>query len=398
MLQGKRLILGITGSIAAYKAVELMRLFQAQGARVQCCLTKGASGFITPLTFSSLSHQPCIVQSEEGNIAHIEAAQSADVLVIAPASANSIAKLAHGFADEPLYQLALSFRGPIVLAPAMETQMWQHPATIANVHILKQRGVKVVEPESGELASGRLGEGRLAQPDVVLYATQAALCQQDFAGKRVLLTVGPTQEAIDPVRFISNRSSGKMGTSLAKAFWLRGACVTVIHGPMSVSLPRLPNLQYIGVQSADQMYAQVESRVSEQDIVVCCAAVADYKPIEVFAHKLKKTQVSFTLNLEKTPDILKAIGQLPYKPFLVGFAAETQHILEYGLEKCRSKNCDLLCVNDVSQEGIGFESDANEMMLVNQFGPVRFLHKAPKLMLAHQIADVIVVEAARQFA
>lgn len=350
--------------------------------------TSNALQFIGALSFEALSGQKCLSDElcvQDGKIAHIEEAEHADALIFAPASANMIAKLAHGMADSLPLQTYLSFRGPVVVAPAMETHMWEHAATQDNVGKLRDRGSVLVGPNAGALASGREGLGRMAEPSEILEAICAALSPKDFAGKRVLLTAGPTIEDIDPVRYIANRSSGKMGVALARALAQRGAQVTLVHGPMSAEVPRLPNIVVEPVRSAAQMYGRVMEHVDRVDIAIMCAAVADFTPSAVSQTKIKKTDGVPQLVLEPTIDILKAVGMRDKRPFLVGFAAETSHMIEEAHRKCAEKNCDLVCANMAS----AMDADVNEIAIVDQNHNVMQLPRGTKDDVAHGILDAV---------
>ncbi len=387
MLYNKHILLGITGSIAAYKALELIRLLRNEGAIVEPCVTQAALQFVTlpsVHTLSASSHTPGEI------IAHIESAYKADIAVIAPATANCLAKMAHGLADEPLLQTLLSFDGPVVVAPAMESNMWHHPATQHNVDLLKARGVHIIEPQSGALASGRTGIGRLADLPSIIDIVRGILAKQDYKDKNVLVTAGPTIEDIDPVRFLSNRSSGRMGVELAQAFAMRGANVTLVHGPLSIPVPTHSRIRSISIRSAEQMYDKVITAAPQMDIAVLCAAVADYKPRIIASQKHKKSHGPLVIDLEPTPDILRYVGQLEKKPFLVGFAAETENIFDNAMIKCREKRCDLVCANDVSGDDLGFESNNNAITIVGPNGIIKELETASKSRLAHQVLDVIV--------
>lgn len=369
-LDGKRVLLGVTGSIAAYKACELVRELRRTGAEVQVASTRAASAFVTPLTFEALSGRRVlgdVLEVDQGKIPHVEEAYKADLAVVAPASADCLAKMTHGLADEALFATLLAYRGPLLVAPAMETEMWAHPATTHNVVILKERGVSFVGPVQGPLASGRSGSGRLAPIPRILEACLQQLVKQDLAGKRVLVTAGPTCEDLDPVRFLSNRSSGRMGVAIARAAAHRGAEVTLVHGPLKDELPELDNLTPQPVRSAQAMFDACTAQTF--DVAVLAAAVADYAPADVAEQKLKKGDGGLSLELARTPDILAHLGRdRGGIQVLVGFAAETERVLENARRKLDNKGADLICANNVSESGSGFLSRSNRITLVSRRG------------------------------
>ncbi|MES2504436.1 MAG: bifunctional phosphopantothenoylcysteine decarboxylase/phosphopantothenate--cysteine ligase CoaBC [Myxococcota bacterium] len=383
MLSNKKIILGISGSIAAYRSLELIRLLRQRGASVFAMATQGALEFITQLSIQTLTGQ-----KPSGGIEHIESAYEGDALLIAPATANMIAKMAHGIADNTLLQTYLSFTGPVLLAPAMEAHMWQHPATQDNIALLKKRGVRVIEPEEGPLASGRTGVGRLADLEVIIEATEASLSPKDFQDVSVLLTAGPTIEELDPVRYISNYSSGKMGVSLAKALVQRGAQVSLVHGPLQVSIPKIQGLKLFPVKSALDMMSFCLELSPKSNLAILCAAVADFKPANRHNEKIKKSD-SYALNLTVNPDILKTLGSQKSKPFLVGFAAETEDLEANAVQKCIKKCCDLICGNQISASHFPFGDDDNQMIVADQSGVVARFERQDKLTLAHKILDLI---------
>lgn len=395
-LAARRVLLGVGGSIAAYKACELVRALKSAGASVRVAPTRAAARFVTPLTFEALSEQPCLVdplQMEGGRIPHVEEAHAADLFVVAPASADLFAKLAHGFGDEALLSTFLSYRGPVVIAPAMETQMWEHPATQANVRLLVERGALLVGPEEGPLASGRTGRGRLAALDEILEACRRALSPQDLSGRHVLVTAGPTVEDVDPVRHLTNRSSGKMGAALARVAHRRGARVTLVHGPIQAEVPRGEAISAVPVQSALEMHRAVLKAVDagDVDVAILCAAVADYRPAFPAERKIKKEAGGLeAIPLVRNPDILAELGERRERPFLVGFAAETHDIEAHAREKLRRKGCDLLCANDVSRPGQGFGADENAVTMFFATGEVKALPLMPKEDVAASILDAIV--------
>ncbi|MCG0276939.1 MAG: bifunctional phosphopantothenoylcysteine decarboxylase/phosphopantothenate--cysteine ligase CoaBC [Thermanaeromonas sp.] len=392
VLQGKKIILGVCGGIAAYKAADLCRLLVKEGAEVQVLMTRAAREFIAPLTFSVLSGRPCLSEmfGEEGvnPLLHIEVAQGADLLLIAPATANIIAKLAWGLADDLLTTTALAVTCPAILAPAMNVNMYNNPAVQENLDILKRRGWGIVEPEEGELACGVKGKGRLASLEKIVAYARKALFPQDLAGKVFLITAGGTREPLDPVRFISNRSSGKMGHALAQAAWERGARVLLVSAAQGIEPPW--GVEYYPVETAADMAEKVLSLFPEADVVIKAAAVADFRPAEVAGEKIKKGDYkSFVLTLEPTVDILAELGKSKRHQILVGFAAETREPLNEGALKMKAKNVDLMVVNDVTLEGAGFGSDTNIVTLLRPDGRKEELPRLPKLEVAHRILNAV---------
>lgn len=392
-----RVLLGVGGGIAAYKAAELARRLMEEGCCVQVVMTDAATEFIRPLTFAALTARKVITgmfSDASGDavlasaVEHIAVAQENDLLLIAPATADLLAKLAHGIANDFLTTLYLAFQGPVLFAPAMNTAMWEHPATRSNLDILSKRGHTVVGPDSGLLACGTTGPGRLAGIEqIVAEALRLLHPVQDLEGETVLVTAGPTREPIDPVRFISNRSSGKMGYALAEAAAQRGAKVVLVSGP--VEIPPPPNVSLVRVQTAGEMYKAVLGELDKATIVLKAAAVADYHVANVPSQKVKKTAMRYSLELDPTPDILAEIGRRKTEQLVVGFAAETQNLASEAKRKLESKNCDMVVSNLVSAEGIGFESDDNEVLLVMRNGENVQLPRASKRHIAHQIFDNI---------
>jgi phosphopantothenoylcysteine decarboxylase/phosphopantothenate--cysteine ligase len=365
-LAGRHVVVGVSGSIAAYRACDVVRELRAQGASVRVAPTKGAQAFVTPLTFEALSGQPCLTTSldlDDGRIPHVEEAYRAAVVVVAPASADILAKMAAGFADEAILSLLLSFAGPVVVAPAMETHMWGHPATQQNIATLKARGVVVVEPDEGPLASGRVGRGRLAPVARIVETALRAATTPSLAGRRIVVSAGPTVEDIDPARTITNRSSGKMGLQVARALALRGATVELVRGPVTVAIPDTPGIVHHPVRSAAQMAERVFALTdSGVDAVVMAAAVADFTPTNKADQKLKKQDGPPTITLSPTTDILATLGARADRPFaLVGFAAETQHVERAAAEKRVRKGCDVVVGNDVGAGSTGFDVDTNRL-------------------------------------
>lgn len=388
-------VLGVGGGIAAYKSAELARALMERGLRVQVILTKSAEQFITPLTFAALTGRKVITDlfasgsSEEtlsSAVEHIAVAQDNNILVIAPATADLLARLAHGIANDFLTTTYLAFTGPVVLAPAMNTNMWQHPATQENLAILRKRGHTIVEPEEGMLACGMTGPGRLAEPGRIAHIVAGLLSQpQDLEGETILITAGPTQEPLDPVRFISNRSSGKMGYALAEVAARRGAKVILVSGPVQLNDPS--GVTVIRVHTAVEMRTAVMEHLPPATIIVKSAAVADYHLSRVPQQKMKKTATRLSLELDPTPDILAELGQKKGDRLLIGFAAETENLAQSARQKLTSKNCDMVVGNLVGQEGTGFESDENEAILVLRTGETIPLGRAPKREIASRIFD-----------
>ena len=394
--------LGVGGGIAAYKAAELTRELMERGFGVQVIMTAAAQEFVRPLTFASLTGRKVITdlfgpsgapQSSEATLSsaieHIQVAQDNDVLVIAPATADLLAKLAHGFAGDFLTTVYLAFTGPVLIAPAMNANMWGHPATQENLRLLRARGHSIVEPAEGFLACGMIGPGRLAEPIRIAEAVAALhmkpAAKRDLEGEIVLITAGPTQEPLDAVRYISNRSSGKMGYALAEAALARGARVVLISGPVHLAEPRAAEV--IHVKTAVEMRKAVMDHLEEATIIVKAAAVADYHRIDVPKQKVKKTAARLSLELDPTPDILAEVGRVRGDRLLVGFAAETENLVEEARRKLQSKNCDMVVANLVSQEGTGFESDENEVVLVLRTGETIPVRRAAKTEIAQRILD-----------
>ena len=395
MLGGKSILLGISGGIAAYKSAELVRALRAEGCGVQAVMTRAATRFITPLTLASLTGNRVITDlfsdaSDEETlhsaIAHIDAAQQSDLLLVAPATADILAKFALGLADDFLSTAHLAFEGPLVLAPAMNTVMWEHPATRDNLMALRARGARIVEPSVGELACGTVGAGRLADPELIVDTVREALRgSAELQGECVLITAGPTREALDPVRYISNRSSGRMGFALADAAARRGARVIVVAGP--VSLPTPNGCQRVDVEDAQQMHDAVMDRLPEATIIVMAAAVADYRPASAASRKLKKRDGLPLVELEETPDILKAVARRKGNRLLIGFAAETDDLESNARRKLESKGCDWVVANPVGG-ATGFETDVNQGLLLSATGEAVRVEPMKKARMAARILDV----------
>jgi len=384
-----KIILGIGGGIAAYKAAELARLLMQQDHQVQAVMTGAAQEFVQPLTFAALTGRKVLTDlfAIEAAIEHISIAQEHELLVIAPATADLLAKLANGLAGDFLTTLYLAFTGPVVIAPAMNVNMWQHAATQANVETLRKRGHRIVEPDSGYLACGMTGPGRLADPEAIVEAILQETRQRDLQGEVVLLTAGPTQEPLDPVRYISNRSSGKMGYALAEAAAARGAQVTLISGPVHLPAPR--GVELIPVRTAAEMREKVFDRLAPASIVIKAAAVADFHLSKVPNQKVKKTAARISMELDPTPDILAELGRKKGDRLLIGFAAETQNLVQEARRKLESKNCDMVVGNLVGGAEVGFESDQNEVVLALRTGETIPLPRASKREIADRIFDQV---------
>jgi phosphopantothenoylcysteine decarboxylase / phosphopantothenate---cysteine ligase len=392
-----KVALGVTGGIAAYKSAEIVRLLQDRGIRVQVVMTRAAQEFVRPLTFAALSGEKVITgmfspgEEQEPNIEsaieHIAVAQAIDALVVAPATADVIAHFAQGIAGDFLTTLYLATTAPVVVAPAMNVNMWNHPATQANLEILRQRGVKIVEPGSGYLACGMTGAGRLAENETIVAAVLEALgASQDLSGETVLITAGPTREKIDPVRYLTNRSSGRMGYALAEAALRRGARVLLVTGPTALTPPGAAELTR--VESAEEMRNAVLGLLPEATIIVKTAAVSDYRPKVTAGQKIKR-KGPMTLELEATPDILKEISLRKQSQIVVGFAAETENVLENARQKLAAKHLDAIVVNDVSHEGVGFDSDRNAATILTH-DEVVDVPETTKWEVAQRVLDQIV--------
>ncbi len=394
-----RIVLGVTGGIAAYKAAELARQLVRNGHEITVVMTKGAEEFIRPLTFASLTGRKVITDlfssaspdaTLSSAVEHIGVAREHDLLLVAPATADVLAKFAHGLADDFLSTLYLAFDGPVVLAPAMNDRMWSHAAVRENVAVLRGRGHALVEPGDGYLACGTVGPGRLAESEKIVAAVEDALRKRrtDLVGQTILITAGPTREPVDPVRYISNRSSGKMGYALAEAALARGARVLLVSGPVNLQPPARAEVEQ--VQTAAEMRDAVFAHLFEATVVIKCAAVADFRPATPSAQKIKKTSADRTLELVPVPDILAELGDGPRNFILVGFAAETENLLDYARRKLEGKNCDMIVANRVGGDGSAFESESNEVLLVLRNGETIPVDRAPKRVVADHIFDQIV--------
>jgi len=392
-----RVVLGVGGGIAAYKAAELVRALQTRSHEVQVVMTRAAQEFIQPLTFATLTGQKVVTdlfsqgsasETLSSAVEHIALAQQHQALIVAPATADLLARFATGQADDFLTTLYLAFTGPVILAPAMNTAMWEHPATQANLETLRTRGCFVIDPDEGWLACGITGAGRF--PDAQRIAAEFDLLteqKKDLAGESILITAGPTQEALDPIRFISNRSSGKMGYALAEAAARRGAQVTLVSGPVNLTPPN--NVKLIPVKTAQEMRKAVLANLEHATIIIKSAAVADYYLAEVPQQKLKKTAARLSLQLDPTPDILAEVGQKKGDRLLIGFAAETENLISEARRKMNSKHCDMLVANLVNQEGLGFESDRNEVEIILPAGRTVHAGPAEKKEIAESILNQV---------
>jgi phosphopantothenoylcysteine decarboxylase/phosphopantothenate--cysteine ligase len=393
-----RITLGVTGGVAAYKTAELVRRLQQDSFTVQVVMTRGAREFITPLTFAALSGQKVITDlfaesggeaNVESAIEHIAVAQRTDLLLVAPATADILAKFARGIADDFLTTLYLASTAPVVVAPAMNVNMWNHAATQENVEMLRARGVKIVDPDEGYLACGMTGAGRLASQEQIVAAVRETLhFRRDLEGQTVLVTAGPTCEDLDPVRYLTNRSSGKMGYAVAEAAARRGARVMLVSGPTTLEAPA--GVQRINVRTADEMHHVVTENFPESSIAIFAAAVADYRPVRTLDQKIKRNKEPLTLSLEATPDILASAARNKGDRFVVGFAAETEGVAENARKKLAAKNADMIVANDVTAEGAGFDHDTNIVTLFARDGRDLPLPRMSKSEVAQRILDEVV--------
>ena len=389
VLQNKRILLGVSGGIAAYKSADLLRRLREQGAEVQVVMTRNACEFITPLTMQALSGRPVHTElldhDSEAGMGHIELSRWSDVIIIAPASANFISRLAHGMADDLLSTLCLAADVPILLAPAMNQQMWRNAATQTNIQIISQRKIGVLGPADGDQACGEVGPGRMLESLQLVQALEALFQDSSLAGKHVIVTAGPTREAIDPVRYISNRSSGKMGYAMARAALEAGANVTLVSGPVDIKAPEQINC--VMVNTAKEMREAVLSKAEGADIFIAAAAVADYRCEEVAEHKIKKSVETLSLKLQKNPDVLADVASLDSNLFTVGFAAETESLKENAIRKLESKGLDMIAANLVGNN-LGFDKDDNALEVFWSGGSLS-LQTAPKDKLARQLLHAI---------
>lgn len=400
MLAGKNILVGVTGGIAAYKACDLTSKLTQLGANVRVVMTEGATKFVSPLTFQALSRNDVYVdtfdEKDSAKIAHIDIADWAEIAIIAPASANTISKLRSGIADNMLTTILLATRANVYIAPAMNVHMYAHPAVIENMKKLVEWGYHFIEPGAGYLACGYVGKGRLEEPLTIIQTIENHLQHSErLQGKKVLISAGPTQEKVDPVRYFTNHSSGKMGFSLAEVAAQLGAEVTLVAGPVSLDTPK-GNIQRIDVISAQEMYEAIWEHYDSSDIVIKAAAVADYRPKQTFDQKMKKSNEQLQIEMERTKDILKSLGNGKSSQFLVGFAAETIDALTYGKEKLKEKNLDAIVINNVAEEGAGFGIDTNIVTYLNKFGKEEHIPLAPKKEIAKKLFDLIIAEIKEQ--
>ncbi|MUG73703.1 MULTISPECIES: bifunctional phosphopantothenoylcysteine decarboxylase/phosphopantothenate--cysteine ligase CoaBC [Paenibacillus] len=391
-LNGKTIVLGVSGGIAAYKAAALCSKLAQAGAEVRVIMTASAVKFVAPLTFQTLSRHEVAVdtfdEKDASVVQHIDLADRADLFVVAPATANVIGKMAHGLGDDMLSTTLLATTAPVLVAPAMNVHMYAHPAVQQNMKTLADRGVRFVEPGTGQLACGYVGKGRLAEPEEIVRAIEQHFAEDGrLKGKRVLITAGATLERIDPVRYISNDSSGKMGYAIAEAAARMGADVTLVSGKVSVPVP--PGVTLVQAESTLEMRDAVLSRMDDQDVIIKAAAVADYRPAEQYEHKLKKTEDEMTMRLVKNPDILQLVGERKTKQLVVGFAAETRDLEKFAMDKLQRKRCDLLVANDVTLEGAGFGTDTNIVRIFDASGLVEALPMLGKREVASRLLSLI---------
>lgn len=393
MLAGKTIALGVTGGIAAYKSAELVRLLVKEGAIVRVIMTKNAQEFITPLTLQTLSGNPVATDTfdltQESEIGHIRLADTADVLLIAPATADIIAKLAHGIADDLLSTVLLATKAKVLIAPAMNVHMYAHPIVQENMRKLLGLGYGFVEPAEGFLACGYEGKGRLANPEDIVEEARAVVTKKDLRGEHIIVTAGPNAEPIDPVRFITNRSTGKMGFAMARVAWRRGAEVTLVSGPTSLDAPR--GVRFCPVRTALQMQQAILEQYPAATMIVSAAAVADYRPAQVAPQKIKKTGGNFSIELTRNPDILGELSQHKGNRLFVGFATETENVLENAARKLRTKHLDLIVANDVTQEGAGFAYDTNIVTIIDRTERRETLPLMSKDDVAHAVYDRLLV-------
>jgi phosphopantothenoylcysteine decarboxylase/phosphopantothenate--cysteine ligase len=389
MLAGKTIVLGVTGGIAAYKALEIVRLLVKDGARVRVIMTPNAQQFVTPLSFQTLSGNPVATETfsltQESEIGHIRLADTADTILIAPATANVIAKLAYGLADDLLTTVLLATTAPVLIAPAMNVHMYAHPVVQENMRKLTSLGYRFIEPAEGFLACGYEGKGRLADPEDIVEEVRAALTTKDLRGEQIIVTAGPNAEPIDPVRFITNRSTGKMGFAMARVAWRRGADVTLVSGPTTLPPPR--GVRFCPVRTAREMRQAILDHYPQATMVVSAAAVADYRPAQVAPQKIKKGDGNFAIDLIRNPDILGELGQQKGNRLLVGFATETEDVLQNAARKLHSKNLDMIVANDVTQDGAGFAHDTNIVTLIDRSERMETLPLMSKDEVAHTVYD-----------
>lgn len=391
-MRGKKILLGVSGGIAAYKACALTSKLTQKGAIVKVIMTESAREFVQPLTFQALSRQPVYTdtfdEKDPKKIAHIDLADWADLAILAPATANMIGKLANGIADDILSTTLLASRSPVYVAPAMNVHMYDHPAVQQNMKTLESFGFKFIEPGDGYLACGYVGKGRLEEPETIIDVIEKQETKTSFfKGKNIIITGGPTREALDPVRFFTNHSSGKMGYALAQAAQQLGGKVTFITGPTSLGCPAGVNC--VEVTSAEEMYDAVLSGFKDADLVIKAGAVADYRPKKVYDHKIKKQMAPLIIEMERTKDIMAELGKRKTHQFLVGFAAETDKPIEHGKEKLKKKNMDAIVVNDLTKDGAGFGEDTNIVTYINQKGLEVSLPRLSKLDIAYKLFELM---------
>ena len=396
VLSGKKIVLGISGGIAAFKTASLVRLFIKAGAQVQVIMTPASKDFVTPLTLSTLSkntvHSTFYNEEDENALwnNHVELGLWADLFIIAPATANTLSKMANGNCDNLLIATYLSAKCPVYFAPAMDLDMYKHPSTISSFNLLKQFGNIMIPAENGELASGLSGEGRMAEPEnIILFLEKDLESKLPLKGKKILITAGPTHEAIDPVRFISNHSSGKMGFDIALSAANFGASVTLISGPTHLSTSD-SNINLIRVISAEEMYNACHEYFNSSDVVICAAAVADYRPSLIAKQKIKKTEATLNIELEKTKDILASLGKIKHKQFLIGFALETENEIENAKLKIHKKNLDLIVLNSLQDEGAGFGKSTNKITFIDKDFNVEPMTVKSKLLVANDIMNKVI--------
>lgn len=394
MLDGKNVVVGVSGGIAAYKSVDIVSRLKKAGATVYVIMTDSAAKFVTPLTFREISGNPVVVsmwdEPKQWNVEHIALATKADLFLIAPATANVIGKIANGIADDMLTTTVMATKAPVILAPAMNTNMYLNPIVQANLSKLRNAGYHIIEPACGMLACGIEGPGRLPEPAVIVDSLCSIITREpDLQNKKIIVTAGGTREPIDPVRYVGNRSSGKMGFALAKAAAERGGKVILISGPVTLPCPLEGDITLKRVESAMQMREAVLAEFSDADVVIKAAAVADYRPQQAAAQKIKKTGDTLTVVLEKNPDILKELGQLKKNQLLVGFAAETEGLIQHAQQKLAAKNLDMIVANDVTLPGAGFNTDTNIAKLLYKDGSIEELSQMDKEKMAHIILDKI---------
>jgi phosphopantothenoylcysteine decarboxylase / phosphopantothenate---cysteine ligase len=394
VLSGKTVVVGVCGGIAAYKVVEVVSRLRKQNAEVHVIMTRNAAEFVTPLTFRSMSNNPVIIdmfeEPEEWNVRHISLARKADVIVVAPATANVIGKVANGIADDMLTTTIMATEAPVIFVPAMNFVMYENPIVQNNIRSLEKLGYEFMEPDTGLMAAeGEFGKGRLPEPYVIVENIIKKLSfNRDLDGLKVLITAGPTREAIDPVRYISNHSSGKMGYSIAKAASIRGAKVRVISGTASVSRPI--NAEMVDVTTAEEMYTAVMDCYKDYDIIIMAAAVADYKCVKIADKKIKKTSEDMCIKLAKNPDIALELGKVKGSRIVVGLCAETNDLIENAKAKLEGKNFDLIMANDVTMEGAGFGTDTNIVTIINRDGGIKELPKMQKSEVANELLNEVV--------